>query len=260
SDAAVTSSAPSPGIAAIASDIIIPTNTSRGTVIACFDTTTNGNCSGSWPVSDSSGDIGNAGAPIPILTSTGTPTGFCLPPGRAIPCYSLAGASVATPPGMADNGDTRGALSAQTGSSAIWNGPAVQLGPRIYVPRWGQEVDCYDYNTQQGCPNFPKIFNNPSLNLLYTVNVDPQRPTCLWVNADSGTQIQDFDAFTGGVCGEGPIRVRADSFIVNSTPCLPGSYTSLQVTEPAPTAYQSGTVSFQDPSGNPIPKASDVPL
>src|SRR5581483_468430 len=78
--------------------------------------------------------------------------------------------------------------------------------------------------------------------------------------ADSGTQIQDFDAFTGGVCGEGPIRVRADSFIVNSTPCLPGSYTSLQVTEPPPTAYQSGTVSFQDPSGNPIPKASDVPL
>src|SRR5262249_18686652 len=108
--------------------------------------------------------------------------------------------------------------------------------------------------------NFPRAFTNPGLSLLYTVNEDPQRPDCLWVNADSGTQIQNFDAFNGGGCGQGPIRVLASTSVAPSALCTPGSYTSLQVTSPARSAYTSGTVSFRDPSNNAIPGAADVPL
>jgi uncharacterized repeat protein (TIGR01451 family) len=82
------------------------------------------------------------------------------------------------------------------------------------------------------------------------------------VNANGGDlQIQNFDAFdpTQG-CGQGPIRVLASSFVVNAPRCTPGQYTSLQVTQPAPGSYKSGTVAFQDPSGNPIPGADAVPL
>jgi len=106
---------------------------------------------------------------------------------------------------------------------------------------------------------FPRSF--PGLSLLYTVNPDPQRPTCVWVNADSGSaQIQNFDAYTGGACGEGPIRVLAASFVVPTQTCLPSNYTSLRVTDPARSQYTSGTVSFQDGDANPVPGLPEMPL
>jgi uncharacterized repeat protein (TIGR01451 family) len=146
--------------------------------------------------------------------------------------------------------------------SVVWNGPGFVLGPRVYVPRWSNVVGCYDYSLSKSCTNFPKLLNN--LGELYTVNADPQRPTCIWVNADNGggapnggSQIQNFDAYTGGRCGEGAIRVRAASSVVDTPLCTPGSWTSLQVTSPAPSAYSSGSVAFQDADGNPIPGVPD---
>ena len=83
------------------------------------------------------------------------------------------------------------------------------IGARVYVPDGNTDhVDCYDYVASASCANFPKQLLN--LGLLYTVNPDPQRPTCIWVNSDDGSaQIQNFDAYTGGACGQGPIRVLA---------------------------------------------------
>ena len=101
-------------------------------------------------------------------------------------------------------------------------------------------------------PGFPKAFSN--LGLLYTVNPDPQRPSCIWVNSDDGTQqIQNFDAYTGGPCGEGPVRVLAAGIVAPSEQCIPANYTSLQVTVPARSSYTSGSVQFEDFDGNPIP-------
>jgi len=162
-------------------------------------------------------------------------------------CFNLAGASTPTPPG----------LPAAVGESVSWDGPAVQLGPRIYVPvgsfSSGQDqVGCFDYSTGASCPNFPKHFSN--LNILYTVNPDFQRPTCLWVNSDTGSaQIQSFDAYSGGACGRGAIRVLASQFIVPQQNCMPNTYRTLQVISPAPGTYTDGSVEFDDGAGNPIP-------
>jgi uncharacterized repeat protein (TIGR01451 family) len=241
---------PAPSIAAIGDDVIVPITVDNTTELACIDGATLGDCGRAWPVTLGFAYPSSYGAPFPLMTASGDVTGLCLPaPG--IPCYSLAGASVATPPGM---------TAAITPTSG-WNGPAFVLGPRVYVPNGNSsQVQCYDYNLSAGCANFPRSFTNPSLYLLYTVNADPQRPACIWVNSDSGTQIQNFDAYTGGACGEGAIRVLASSSVVDTTLCTPGSWTSLQVTSPPPGAYESGSVAFEDASGRAIPGAEDVQL
>ncbi len=227
-------------IGAAGHDVIIQVVSTTGDKLACFDTTTNSSCSGSWPISVT----GANGSPFPMISgTTGAQTGVCLPI-SGIPCYDLTGASVATPPGM---------TTAVT-PTVQYNGPAVTIGARVFVPNASTNaVDCYDYTAQAGCPSFPKTFTSPSLSLLYTVNPDPQRPTCLWVNADSGTQIQNFDAYTAGACGTGPTRVLAASLVAPFSECIPTNYTSLQVLNPTPSQYSSGTVQFEDFDGNPIP-------
>lgn len=234
--------------AAIGSDVIVDSPTSAGDQITCFDATTNAPCAGSWPTTGPGG-AGSFGQPFPYLAADGSVVGFCLPNGSDT-CFSLGGQPVATPPSLPT------AVPASDG----WNGPAVVLGPRVYVPIGGlDQVYCYDWSTSTECANFPRSF--PGLSYLYTVNPDPARPTCLWVNADGGTaQIQNFDAYTGGQCGQGPIRVLASSFVVPSPLCMPASYTSLTVDQPAPGTYTSGTVDFRDGDGNAIPGLPTVPL
>ncbi len=209
--------------------------------LACFNTTspTVGTCGGSWPVTVSGGQ----GAPYPLLDGSGNVLGVC-DPLSTIACFDLSGASVATPPGMAS----------AIGGTVQYSGPAAVIGPRVYVPEaFSNAVGCYDYSLHATCANFPKTFQN--LGLLYTVNPDPARPTCLWVNADNGAdQIQDFDAYTGGACGHGSIRVLASQFVVNTPLCTPASYTKIQILQPTPSQYSptSSTVAFDDGDANPI--------
>ncbi len=240
--ATVTGRLPTPSQAAFGNQIVLPVSLSSGPILACFDAATDGGCTGSWPVDISAtGYTFSAGAPFPILAGNGSPTGFCLA-FSTDPCWSLSGASVATPSGMA----------AAVPANDLWNGPALTLGARMYLPDAAHNaVDCYDYGAGAACPGFPKPISN--LGLLYTVNPDPQRPTCIWLNSDDGTdQIQNFDAYTGGPCGQGPVRVLAASIVAPYEQCLPANYTSLQVTVPARSSYTSGTVQFEDFDGNPI--------
>lgn|GEM_PF-699077 len=233
---------PGPAIAAIdASHVIIPFGVSGSGEVTCFDPGTGTACSGDWPAPVPGGAVGDAGAPVPVLDSSGKATGFCFPTSSP-QCLDLSGASVDPPAGLA------GAIGAGGGSSVVWNGPAVQIGARIYIPIWS-EVDCFDYSTMTKCSNFPNTFDG-TVGGLYTVNVDPQRPACLWVNSDSG-EIKNFDAFSGEGCGggNGETRVLASSFVVNAPQCTPGSYTSLQVVSPE---NASGSVQIEDSSGEPV--------
>ena len=246
-----TSGYPAPSIAAMGDQIIVPVSIAGvGDQLACFDTRlAGGSCAGAWPVSLTNGYVGNHGAPFPLLTSTGGFSGVCLPTGSD-PCFDLLGASVGTPT----------AMSSVISGSDQWNGPAFTLGPRVYVPNGNaNSVQCYDYATNASCTSFPKTFS--SLGYLYTVNPDPQRPTCIWVNADNGGgQIQNFDAYTSGGCGSGAIRVRAASLVIPQQKCVPTSYTSIQVLQPPRTAYASGSVAFEDGDANPIAGLPDKPL
>lgn len=238
---------PEPATALIGSRIILPITVGGVDELACYDVSTGTNCAGAWPVALGFSFASDYGAPFPLLDGSGAVTGLCLPTGTD-QCYTLAGASTATPAGM-------GSVIGPSGGTTSWNGPAFVLGPRVYVPDGNlDEVECYDYATDAACTDFPKSFNG-SLSLLYTVNADPQRPSCVWVNSDSGQyQIQNFDAYTGGACGQGSIRVLASQFVVNSAACTPASYTKIQVLTPGPSAYSptSSTIEFDDGDGSPI--------
>jgi hypothetical protein len=102
---------PTGAIGAIGSKVIIPLNTSAGSVLACFDDATQASCGGKWPVTVPYYEVG---APYPLLDSSGNTIGVCLPTG-ADPCFNLEGEPVATPEGM---------TTAITESSE-WNGTAL---------------------------------------------------------------------------------------------------------------------------------------
>jgi hypothetical protein len=241
---------PSPSIAAIADKVIIPLNIGGTDRLACFEDSTQSSCTGSWPVTLTGiSYASDNGAPFSMLDATGKTIGLCLPTGTD-QCFNLEGEATATPAGMSS------AIEATSG----WDGPSLVLGPRVYVPNGnGNKVDCFDYSTGQGCANFPKAFQN--LGLLYTVNTDPQRPTCIWVNSDDGSQqIQDFDAYTGEACGGGTVRVLASQFVAPAPQCAPANYVSLQVLKPARSSYTSGSVAFADGDGNPIPGLAEITL
>jgi hypothetical protein len=240
--------------AAIAGDTFIPMNMSGEAWVACFNGSTQQSCGGKWPVKV--GGNYEYGAPFPMLSTSGATTGLCLP-ANGDPCFNLEGESVTTPENM----------TSAIGETEEWNGPGLTIGPRVYVPHAdssdGEAVDCYDYSTGKSCTNFPKSL--PGIVLLYTVNPDPQRPTCIWINsdADDGTepiQIESFDAYTGEACGEGTIRVLASQFVVPEPQCTPANYVSLQVLRPERSMYKNGVVAFDDNDGNAIPGLEPITL
>ena len=237
-----------PPTAAISQQVFIPLQGTVGSTatseMACFD------AAAARPVCRIVADQHPDGRRVHRSRSsmgTGTPTGVCLPvPGN--PCYSLTGTSIATPPRM----------PAAIGGNQVYNGPAVVEASTdsVYVANEATTaVDCFDFATNKSCANYPK----PIANLfgLYTVNVDPYRSNCLWVNSDHGAgQIQDFDATTGGVCAPGPIRFFATSAVDPNSTCTPTSYTSIQVTSPDKSMFSSGQVQFANNQGALLPIAA----
>ena len=212
--------------------------------VACLRADTHAGCGGAWPATYAGYTIL---APYPLMSSTGTLLGVCLPVSTH-PCYTLAGASTPTPAGQA---------TALGSSGGAFHNRSIVLGTRVYTPftdgGFTNRVHCFDYSTSAACPNFPKVIPT-SLEHLYTINPDPQRPTCIWVMGHGGAaQIQNFDAYTGGACGAGATRVLTEQFIVPIEQCYPTTYESLQLVFPIRSAYTSGTVEFANAGGNPIP-------
>ena len=250
---------PSPATAAIDGKVIIPLNIDGTDRLACFDDSTQSSCGGQWPVTLSFSYPEEYGAPFPLLDTTGKIIGLCLPTGTD-QCFNLEGEETATPSG----------LTSVITASTPWNGPAFVLGPRIYVPNGNYEggvgdVECFDYSKNEGCEHFPKTFPSGEFYYLYTVNPDPQRPSCIWVNsdADDGTlpvQIESFDAYTGEACGGGTVRVLASQFVAPAPQCTPANYVSLQVLEPARSTYSEGSVAFANGDGELTPGLPELTL
>ncbi len=232
---------PIPAVTTVGTDVIVPMQTdSNGATLTCFDTTTDATCTGSWPIADPEGSPTPAGAAIPDLDASGTPIGFCLRTDAT--CFDLTGASLATPAGMAS--------MAELGNGSGWIGNPAVFGDRV-IFAWVDGADCYDYSTDAECANYP--ISLPNYGFGYTMNLDPNRPGCVWGNADDGAgQIQNFDAYTTGPCGSSGDRVLMSALIPSGSTCLPTAYTSVTILSPAASTYTGGTVQFQDSGGNDI--------
>lgn len=223
-----------------------------GAALGCFDPSTLTTCAGAWPSTIDGGHINQNGSLIPVLTAAGGTEGVCPPNGAAADCRTMQGAPLTPPPGL---------LTTIVGTSP-YNGQPVTIGDRVYMANGNvDQVQCFDYGSGTSCPNFPRSTNlgaQGSAGYIYTVNPDPQRPECLWVNADYGSaQIQNFDAFTAGACGSGALRVLASSIVQSAPECVPDVYTRLAVLAPARDGYASGTVGFLDSDGQAIEGVED---
>ncbi|MGC9671440.1 fibronectin type III domain-containing protein [Planosporangium sp. 12N6] len=216
--------------------------TASGYAVNCFDPATTATCAGTWPQTTTASNIAQ---PFPMLDANGDPTGICLPVQGAAPCWSLAGGSVVTP----------AALNSALGMGGNWEN-SIALGTRIYVANGGtNSISCYDFAAGAGCQNFPKSIQNAGL--VYTVQPDPVRIGCLWTNADNGSsQIQNFDAYTGGPCGN-TIRVSTD-MIIPQGQCTPTAWKSVALLDPAPSGYQAATFDITRANGVAVPGGSNL--
>lgn len=212
----------------------------------CFDTTTSAVCGGAWPLSA-------AGAILPLLDSTGAPTGICVLQLRATTCSNNDGSAASAPTNL-------GPVMSGFQSYSRW---AITLGTRVFAPGTssGEQLLCFDFATNAACPNFPATYAK-SVQLVYTVQSDPANPTCLWINADSpggslvngvytpdpnGARIQTVDAYSGGACGASGSRVMLSSFVEGTAGCEPTKWGILKVT--STTALTTATAKIQDSSG-----------
>ena len=200
--------------AAIGTKVIIPVTTDSTQKLACFDASTQTDCSGAWPVALGFSYVSSAGAPFPLLDPAGAITGFCLPTGTD-PVLHAGRRRGATPTNLASvvtvprRGTARRSCSARGSTS------------RTVTPTRSTA------STTAPAPAAPTSQRRSAAAsaYLYTVNPDPQRPTCIWVNSDNGTaQIQNFDAYTSGPCGQGDVRVLGSQFVVNQAACTPNTY------------------------------------
>lgn len=228
----------------------------------CFDSSTNGACTGTWPKS-SFGDSLYAGGGFPVLNSEGETIGTCMKvtdqsytdsnfPGN-IRCIDEDGED------LTSQSSAVGAVINANMFSA-YNVSYKVIGTRVYLPagndyygggNYNSRILCYDWATNQACANFPVSWSgNSPVGQLYTVGTDPTNPTCLWLMAHRGSkQLQTMDAYTAGDCGVGGTRVLMSNFVQPHSSCAPTTYTSLTITSPAPSAYTGGTVTFLDKDG-----------
>jgi outer membrane protein OmpA-like peptidoglycan-associated protein len=233
---------PVPAVSTVGSDIIVPVTTdSSGPQLTCFDTTTDATCTGAWPIPDPEGSVTPNGAALPVLDASGNPIGFCLR--TDVVCFDVTGASIPAPAGMS-------AMPDLTGNGSGWIGNPVVLGDRV-IFAWVSGADCYDYATGAECANYPIAL--PNYLFGYTMNLDPNRPGCIWGNADSGSgQIQNFDAYSTGACGSDGDRVLLNQLIPTGVTCQPTSYSTVTILSPAASTYTGGTIQFEDVGGSDI--------
>ena len=188
--------------------------------------------------------ISNAGGALPTIDpTTNVPNGFCMR-NNSFSCFDLSGTAVSS---TADSNLSQ-LLAASANTIAGWEGPATQFGAKIYFAN-ENGADCYDFAAAAECLGYPLVF--PTLTHGYSLTVDPNRPGCLWENADAGDgQIQNFDIYTGSTCGLEGNRFSITQFTQPPTICNPQVYSTLVVQSPDSSSYSGGTVQFEDSSGN----------
>jgi len=236
-------------------------NSSGNLILDCLTlSSTPTECSGNWPIITSNASSGIPS--IPDLSSRGEVVGICHSTNAAWLCFDFSGSPLTAPSG----------LTVFTATGLFSSGPVV-VGTRVLLPNdfYGANIGCYDFSTNASCSaplaatslsasahsyatggNFPMFFNN---SLLYSVVKDPYRPSCIWVNADSGTyQIQSFDALTGGNCGATSVTFSASAVIAPFQACLPTTFTSISITSSTSAFVTSPgpTLKFKSSSGEPI--------
>ncbi|MEN9692712.1 MAG: hypothetical protein RLZZ330_356, partial [Actinomycetota bacterium] len=217
---------------------------------------------------------------LPYLESNGDVSGVCYSKAATDEwvCRDNSGTLIATPSGI--NSAIPAGVNEHCVASAITNyngnvgmtrtpctqstslGEPINFGTRAYINVFSDfvpgtwngnnyafergQIKCFDFASNSACAGFSNELTE--MNIPYTLFQDPNNPTCIWANGDSGTgQTQNFDAYSGGTCGESGSRILASSYIEGGSTCAPTSYGTLTIN--SPTDYATAKVTLVDASG-----------
>lgn len=186
----------------------------------CYDANTLAACAGTWPATISAANTTPA---APHTDANGALDGVCHESG----CLDLTGATTAwTSPWSLGAGSFAWPVG-----SGFFSGALTQ-GRFYFVSTDELRVDCFDYATNARCANFPTAAFNWSFYGIYATRVDPNNPSCIWINSDGG-QIRVFDAFSGQPgCSANPvITLQPSSFAPRFTCTTPNSIDEWRVLE-----------------------------
>ena len=104
-------------------------------------------------------------------------------------------------------------------------------GRFYFVSNDSENIDCFDYVTNARCANFPTNLG-VSFNGIYATRIDPNNPSCIWINSNGGV-IRVVDAFSGQLgCSANPvITLQPSSFAPRFTCTTPNSIDEWRVLE-----------------------------
>lgn len=134
----------------------------------------------------------NRHIPLPVKNTDGTFFGTCDLNSRF--CIDANGATVTMPTGLSSylvahpaNNKIAGQNAqdwAISGTKMYYPGPQSSAGQNPYGTDWSSTIICWDYATDALCSSWD---DSPAgIYLPYTANVDPDNPSCVWVNQDKG--------------------------------------------------------------------------
>ncbi|MTA39785.1 MAG: LPXTG cell wall anchor domain-containing protein [Actinobacteria bacterium] len=248
-----------PTIAAVGNRIFVniygTANTNSLAEISCVDvSSTPTNCTG-WPIVPNtkfSPNTFTAVPAFPLLNSTGNAIGVCFPGTTANACTDFAGQTVTIDPNLAGLANPFNAGWGTTRGEAYVDGTRIFM-PNVVLQNGTSQVECYDFATNNLCTSFspnPKTFVLSELEALYTVQIDPADPSCLWLMGHDGTkQIQNFDSQTGGACGANGFVLPISNFRESASRCAATSWKQFALVNPTVGNFTSGTVEFVDSRG-----------
>ncbi len=226
----------------------------------CLDLTTFTKCSdGSW---GASGKVnwGSATQGFLLPDSSGTIIGACtIHFNNAYSnCVRQNGTTFAPPTSLLNM--MKGGIALVDATSGLRK-VAATVGTRVYWSDYygNSKVQCWNATTGSSCTGWPVTTAQS-----YTVQADPDHPTCLWVNGNVG-QIQTFTSDgTPGCSWTSPTSSITAASIVPRMACTAAdavsSWSTITLTSPPASDYTSATLTVLNSSGTAISGWQNVAL
>jgi MYXO-CTERM domain-containing protein len=215
----------------------------------CYDSTTWERCAGSWPQAVTRSPVW---AP---RSADGVIHNIC----ADTKCFSLDGSAHTLPPNFMTHLAGHPIVALDIGHFQI--GSANSAGTKAVWSTRSYKSTCWDMATDTKCADAFPI----SVTALYTSNLDPEDPDCMWTNGDDGV-IRNWKISTGAAgCGGGPARISFKASVaVPRLSCNPEErvyqYKTFKLLAPTPAQYTSAKLTVRDSNGVPMAGWSNLPL
>ncbi len=223
---------------------------SSATSVVCWDNATQSLCDGDWP------NIGfSTSGFMPILNQLGEVESICsLNMGMGNRCINAQTGENVDIPNYVSEFPTEGQIAAFIGQSLIFGKKVVTIATGIGSIGI---ISCLDYSTET--PILCGFLELPDTSFIYSLNRDPHRPTCVWINADGGdAQITNFDVLTMEQGCSGSLRTSLLQLSTKAEGCDVASWDSVEITSPS--NWSSASITVLDQNGEVLPGGDAVEI